>query len=155
MPFDWIKKFFQGKKEETAPQVAATTAPEEMKAKAAEPRAGKFEKVVVGEVIAKEKHPNADRLSLTKVKVSPTQILDIVCGAPNVEAGQKVAVALVGAVLPNGMTIEEREVRGAKSFGMICAEDELGLGASHEGILVLDAALAAGTPLEEALHLNR
>ena len=113
-----------------------------------------LEKVVVGEVVFKEKHPDADKLSVTKVKVTETETLDIVCGAPNVEVGQKVAVAMVGAELPNGMKIEERKVRGEKSCGMICAEDELGLGKSHEGIMVLDADLGIGTPIKEALGLD-
>ncbi|MFA6896824.1 MAG: phenylalanine--tRNA ligase subunit beta [Patescibacteria group bacterium] len=110
--------------------------------------------VVVGEVVFREKHPDADKLSVTKVKISDTETLDIVCGAPNVEVGQKVAVALVGAELPNGMKIEERKVRGEKSCGMICAEDELELGKSHEGIMVLSADLKVGTPIKEALGLD-
>lgn len=113
--------------------------------------AGGLDKVVVGEVMSKDKHPNADRLSVTRVKIAEDSVLDIVCGAPNVEAGQKVAVALVGASLPNGMKIESREVRGVRSNGMICAEDELGLGTDHAGIMVLDAGLVVGTPIREAL----
>jgi phenylalanyl-tRNA synthetase beta chain len=113
-----------------------------------------LDNVVVGEVVWRDKHPDADKLSVTKVKVSETETLDIVCGAPNVEVGQKVAVALVGAELPNGMKIEERKVRGALSCGMICAEDELGLGKDHAGIMVLDADLKVGTPLREALGLD-
>lgn len=113
-----------------------------------------LENVTVGEVVFKEKHPDADKLSVTKVKVSESEILDIVCGAPNVAVGQKVAVALVGAFLPNGMKIEERKVRGENSCGMICAEDELGLGKSHEGIMVLGADLKIGTPIKEALGLD-
>jgi phenylalanyl-tRNA synthetase beta chain len=157
MSLDWLKKLFKGKEENSAlaaPTVASVPepAPEGAGPEIAAQPAGKLDKVVVGEVISKEKHPGADRLSLTKVKISETETLDIVCGAPNVEAGQKVAVALVGAVLPGGMRIEEREVRGVKSSGMICAEDELGLGTSHAGIMVLAPDLAAGTPLEKALE---
>ncbi len=81
-------------------------------------------------------------------------ILDIVCGALNVEAGQKVAVALVGAELPGEFKIEKRKVRGVESYGMICAEDELGLGENHKGIMVLDNNLKNGTPLKEALNLD-
>ena len=80
--------------------------------------------------------------------------LDIVCGAPNVEDGQKVAVALVGAELPGEFKIEKRKVRGVESYGMICAEDELGLGENHEGIMVLNNNLKNGTPLKEALNLD-
>lgn len=114
-----------------------------------------LEKVVVGEVLRQTKHPDADKLSLLEVKISESEeALSIVCGAPNVAAGQKVAVALVGATLPGGLAIAERTVRGAKSCGMVCAEDELGLGKNHEGILVLDDDLKVGTPLSEALGLD-
>ncbi|MCX6797780.1 MAG: phenylalanine--tRNA ligase subunit beta [Candidatus Falkowbacteria bacterium] len=98
-----------------------------------------FDKVVVGKVLKVEPHPNADRLRLVKVDVK-SAILDIVCGAPNVAVGQMVPVALVGAKLPNGLEIKESAIRGAKSSGMICAEDELGLGRNHEGIMVLNHA---------------
>lgn len=113
-----------------------------------------LEKVVVGQVLSVAKHPDADKLSVTRVKVAQGEELDIVCGAPNVAMGQKVAVALVGASLPSGMRIEERKVRGEKSCGMICAEDELGLGKDHAGIMVLDDALIVGTPLVAALDLD-
>ncbi|MCK5466579.1 phenylalanine--tRNA ligase subunit beta [Candidatus Parcubacteria bacterium] len=124
--------------------------------------------VVVGEVLEIKKHPDADKLNLVKVDVGDSRglassveakplksaILNIVCGAPNVEAGQKVAVALVGAELPGEFKIEKRKVRGVDSYGMICAEDELGLGDDHEGIMVLDKNLEVGTPLKEALNLD-
>ena len=96
--------------------------------------------VVVGEVLHCEQHPNADRLRLTKVNVGQVEPLSIVCGAPNVAAGQKVLVATIGTVLyPNDgepFTIKESKIRGELSQGMICAEDELGLGESHDGIMV-------------------
>lgn len=101
--------------------------------------AKQYDRVVVGKVLSVSPHPNADRLRLTKVDVK-SEILEIVCGAPNVAAGQLVPVALVGAKLPNGLEIKESEIRGVKSSGMICAEDELGLGRDHEGIMVLEKA---------------
>lgn len=111
---------------------------------------GGLEGVVVGLVLSAEQHPNADRLRVTKVDVGREQPLDIVCGAPNVAAGQKVAVATVGCTLypepDKPFPIEKRKVRGENSEGMICAEDELGLGLDHDGIMVLDANLAIGTP---------
>lgn len=111
---------------------------------------GGLEGVVVGEVITKEKHPEADRLSLTTVNIGKADLLKIVCGAPNVAAGQKVLVATVGATLyPSSgepIKIKKSKIRGAESEGMICAEDELGLGHSHDGILVLSADKEAGTP---------
>jgi len=99
----------------------------------------RYDQVVVGKVLTVDKHPNADRLRVTRVDIK-TDKLVIVCGAPNVAAGQLVPVALIGAKLPNGLEIKESEIRGVKSQGMICAEDELGLGTNHEGIMVLDKA---------------
>lgn len=112
-----------------------------------------FDKVVVGKVLSVEPHPNADRLRLTKVDVKK-ETLAIVCGAPNVAAGQRVAVALVGATLPNGLVIKDAEIRGEKSSGMICAEDELGLGSDHEGIMVLPKQAKVGQSFSDHLLLN-
>ena len=107
----------------------------------------------VGVVLEAEKHPNADRLQLTKVDVGEDKPYQIVCGAWNFGAGAKVAVALPGATLPNGLTLERRKLRGEVSEGMILAEDEVGLGADHDGIMVLDDALAPGTALADVLPL--
>jgi len=107
----------------------------------------------VGVVLEAEKHPNADRLQLTKVDVGEDKPYQIVCGAWNFGAGAKVAVALPGATLPNGLTLERRKLRGEVSEGMILAEDEVDLGADHDGIMVLDDALAPGTPLADVLPL--
>jgi phenylalanyl-tRNA synthetase beta chain len=110
---------------------------------------GGLEGVVVGEVLSCVKHPNADKLKVTTVDIGEETPLQIVCGAPNVAAGQKVPVATIGTTLytPEGesWTIKKGKIRGEESFGMICAEDELGLGKSHDGILVLDADLKVGT----------
>jgi len=94
--------------------------------------------VVVGKILEIKKHPNADRLQLTKIDIGLKK-LDIVCGATNIKVGDKVPVALIGAQLPSRMLISEAEIRGVKSFGMLCAEDELGIGKSHAGILILDS----------------
>ena len=104
--------------------------------------------IVIGEVKTCIKHPDADKLSITTVDVGAEELLHIVCGAPNVAAGQKVAVATIGTVLYNGdesFVIKKSKIRGEVSEGMICAEDELGLGHSHAGIMVLDATVAVGT----------
>jgi phenylalanyl-tRNA synthetase beta chain len=106
----------------------------------------------VGRVVEAEKHPNADRLQLTKVDVGEGEPRSIVCGAWNFGVGATVGVALPGAVLPNGLTLEQREVRGELSDGMILAEDEVGLGTDHAGIMVLPAA-EPGTPLADVLPL--
>jgi phenylalanyl-tRNA synthetase beta chain len=107
----------------------------------------------VGHVLEAAKHPDADRLQLTSVDVGEDRPYSIVCGAWNFGAGAKVAVALPGATLPNGLVLERRKLRGELSEGMILAEDELDLGADHTGIIVLDDALEAGTPLAEVLPL--
>ncbi|MEA1963316.1 MAG: phenylalanine--tRNA ligase subunit beta [Patescibacteria group bacterium] len=96
----------------------------------------KFKNIVVGKILKVSPHPNAERLQLTKLDIGKEK-LDIVCGASNIEAGQLVPVALVGAVLPNGMEIKQTKIRGEKSSGMLCAEDEIGLGDDHSGIMIL------------------
>src|ERR1700704_106344 len=107
----------------------------------------------VGHVLEAEKHPNADRLQLCKGDGGGAEPDQIVCGAWNCGAGAKVAVALPGATLPNGLTLERRKLRGEVSEGMILAEDEVDLGADHDGIMVLDDALTPGTPLADVLPL--
>ncbi len=120
--------------------------------------AGGLRGLVVGEVIEKVKHPNADKLSLTKVNVGQAELLSIVCGAPNVEAGQKVIVATVGTMVhPTAgepFEIKKSKIRGELSEGMICAEDEIGLGQSHAGIMILDENAKVGTPAAEFFGLS-
>jgi phenylalanyl-tRNA synthetase beta chain len=108
---------------------------------------------VVGKVVGCEKHPKADRLSACIVDTGDGE-RPIVCGAPNVAAGQTVAVALPGATMPNGMKLRKAKLRGLPSEGMILAADELEVGDDHEGIMVLDDGLAAGTPLSEVMPLG-
>ena len=119
---------------------------------------GGLKGVVVGEVLTCEKHPDADRLRITTVNLGQGDPVQIVCGAPNVAAGQKVLVATIGAVLyPSSgepLTIKKGKIRGAESHGMICAEDELGIGQSHDGILILDQASQPGTPAAEQLNIK-
>ncbi|MEO1022552.1 MAG: phenylalanine--tRNA ligase subunit beta [Bacteroidota bacterium] len=116
-----------------------------------------LEGVVVGEVLETKQHPNADRLKVCQVDLG-SETVQIVCGASNVAASQKVAVATVGSTLPipleNGefLSIKKAKLRGETSEGMICAEDELGLGDDHEGILVLDNELSVGTPFNEVVE---
>src|SRR5215210_314719 len=110
---------------------------------------GSPESFVVGKVLAAERHPGADRLTVCRVDDGAGEPRTIVCGAPNVAAGQTVAVALPGAVMPDGTKLGEATLRGVKSSGMILAEDELGIGEDHAGIMVLDEGLAPGTPLTE------
>jgi len=108
--------------------------------------------LTIGQVLERRAHPGADRLSLCRVDVGAAEPLDIVCGAPNVAAGQKVAVAGVGTELPGGLRIKRSKIRGVVSNGMICSTSELGLAAETEGILVLDAAATVGAPLTSVLR---
>jgi phenylalanyl-tRNA synthetase beta chain len=127
-----------------------------------EPFAPALSDVVVGHVLEREQHPDADKLGVCRVDVGAhaggSEPLQIVCGAPNVAAGQKVAVARIGSVLPGDFKIKKSKIRGVESFGMICSVRELGLGDDHDGIWVLDASAPitapVGTPVAEALDVE-
>ena len=115
--------------------------------------------VVVGEVVTCTDHPDSDHLHLTTVDVGAAEPLQIVCGAPNCRAGLKVLCATVGAVLyPDGgdeeFKIKRSKIRGVESLGMLCAEDELGIGASHDGIMELPADAPVGMTAKEYLHIE-
>ncbi|MGH2858153.1 MAG: phenylalanine--tRNA ligase subunit beta [Solirubrobacteraceae bacterium] len=114
---------------------------------------GSLESFVVGKVISCERHPDADRLSVCIVDTGDGEPSQIVCGAPNVGAGQTVAVARAGAVMPDGTRLKRAKLRGQESNGMILAEDEVGIGTDHQGIMVLDDGLAAGTALGRVLPI--
>ncbi|MBE9467670.1 MAG: phenylalanine--tRNA ligase subunit beta [Bacteroidetes bacterium] len=118
---------------------------------------GGLEGLVIGEVKTCEAHPNSDHLSITTVDVGKNELLPIVCGAPNVRAGQKVVVATVGTTLYDGdesFKIKKAKMRGEPSMGMICAEDEIGLGVSHDGIMVLDNNIAVGTQAKDYFNIE-
>ena len=119
---------------------------------------GGLKGLVVGEVVSKKKHPNADRLSVAQVNVDGEAPLNIVCGASNLDVGQKVVVATVGTTIhpTNGepFNINKAKLRGELSEGMICAEDEIGLGTDHEGIMVLDASVPIGTKVSELYNIQ-
>jgi len=118
---------------------------------------GGLKGVVIGQVLTCAKHPDADKLSITTVNIGKTEPLNIVCGAPNVAAGQKVMVATVGTTLyfnDSELTLKKTKIRGQLSEGMICAEDELGLGTSHDGIMVLPSDAPIGTPASDFFNLE-
>jgi len=119
---------------------------------------GGLEGVVVGHVLSCEQHPNADRLKLTTVDIGNGETVQIVCGAPNVAAGQKVPVATIGTTLYSkegeAWQIKKGKIRGEESHGMICAEDELGLGNGHDGIMVLTETLEPGTPCAKVFDIE-
>ena len=118
---------------------------------------GGLKGLVIGEVVSCEQHPNADRLKVTEINIGAASTLPIVCGAPNVAKGQKVVVATVGTQLfpteGEGFEIKKSKIRGEVSEGMICAEDEIGLGKSHDGIMVLNADAEVGIPAADYFDL--
>ena len=119
---------------------------------------GSLKGIIVGEVLTCIQHPNADRLKVTTIDIGLVEPLQIVCGAPNVGVGQKVPVATIGTILydDNGeeFKIKKGKIRGEESYGMICAEDELGLGESHEGILILDKKIKVGTQASDVFNIE-
>jgi len=139
-----------------AADILTSTGLEVEKIEQVDPVPGMLKGVVVGEVISCEKHPDADKLQITSVNIGQEEHLPIVCGAPNVAAGQKVLVATVGTILnPTGadpLKIKKAKIRGQESRGMICAQDELGLGTDHDGIMVLPVDAEVG--MSGALHLG-
>jgi phenylalanyl-tRNA synthetase beta chain len=154
LSLNWLKDLVNIPNSVTPEEIGGKLTNQTVEVEKIEKQSARFDNVVVGKVLEVKKHPNSDHLNLTRVDVGGKEPLAIVCGAPNVSAGQLVPVALIGAELPNGMKIEEREVRGEKSFGMICAEDELGLGTDHAGILVLKKKARVGEPFSEYLKLD-
>ena len=114
---------------------------------------GGLKGVIVAEVVECVEHPDSDHLHVTKLNTGEPELLQVVCGAPNVAAGQKVLLATVGTVLGEDFKIKKSKIRGVESFGMICAEDELGIGESHDGIMVLDPDAVVGTPAKDYLGL--
>lgn len=160
--YSWLKDYLATDLTPTEAARVLTAAGLEIEAiETVEALPGGLAGVVVGRVEACEPHPDADKLKVTRVAVGAENggVLQIVCGAPNVAAGQTVVVALVGAKLhPVGaeevFAIKKSKIRGVESLGMICAEDELGIGVSHEGIIVLDKPFAVGTPAAEVFDLQ-
>ena len=153
LSLNWLKDFVKISKKIDPEELARLLTMHTVEVEGWRAQSESLAKVVVGRVLSVSPHPDADRLRLVKVDIKK-EILMIVCGAPNVSPGQRVPVALIGAVLPNGLTIKESEIRGQKSFGMICAEDELGLGPDHEGIMVLEGHAQTGQSFSSYLGLN-
>jgi phenylalanyl-tRNA synthetase beta chain len=157
--YNWLKQFLKIDWEATKTGELLTDLGLEVEGiELVESLKGSLVGIVVGEVLTCEKHPNADKLSLTTVNIGEAEAIQIVCGASNVAVGQKVPVATVGTVLYDekgeSFKIKKGKIRGEVSFGMICAEDELGLGKGHDGILVMDEALIPGTSVAEVFKIE-
>ncbi|MFM2010184.1 MAG: hypothetical protein RLZZ479_575, partial [Bacteroidota bacterium] len=157
--YNWIKQFIKidWQSEETAALLTDLGLEVEVVEKYQSVKGG-LDGIVVGQVLTCVPHPDADRLKITTVDLGDGVPVQIVCGASNVAAGQKVPVATIGTVLYDkegeSFTIKKGKIRGQESHGMICAEDEIGLGSSHEGIMVLDPSLQPGTPAATVFQIE-
>ncbi|MEM7297259.1 MAG: phenylalanine--tRNA ligase subunit beta [Bacteroidota bacterium] len=152
--YNWLKEYIDFKEDpETISEILTQTGLEVEGIEKVEKIPGGLHGIVVGEVVECSQHPNADKLKVTKVDIGSDKLSAIVCGAPNVAKGQKVLVATVNSTIhPTGgepFKIKKAKIRGEVSEGMICAEDELGIGSSHDGIMVLDSDKPNGTPAIE------
>ena len=157
--YNWLSDYIKhNESPENLDQILTDTGLEVEGVEKIEGAPGGFQGLVVGEVLTCEQHPDADRLRVTTVNIGEEEALQIVCGAPNVAAGQKVIVATVGTTLypteGESFKIKRSKIRGVESIGMICAEDEIGLGKSHYGIMILDASVKVGTPAAEYFNIQ-
>ena len=155
LSYNWLKDYLQT--DLTPQQVADAMTSIGIEVDAVEEQEeipGGLAGVVVAHVLECVEHPDSDHLHITKVDDGSPEPVQVVCGAPNVAAGQKVLFARIGTVLPGDFKIKKSKIRGVESFGMICAEDELGIGTSHDGIMVLPDDAVPGTPAKDFLHLK-
>ena len=156
--YNWLKRYIALQDDaETVAKILTSIGLEVGTVETVETIRGGLKGLVVGEVLSCDPHPNSDHLHITKVNIGEGEPLPIVCGAPNVAAGQKVIVATIGTVLYDGdqsFTIKKGKLRGEDSFGMICAEDEIGVGTDHAGIIVLPADTRVGMPAREYYNVQ-
>ncbi len=157
--YKWLKRYINLQDDaETVAKILTSIGLEVGTVEQVETIRGGLRGLVIGEVLTCEEHPNSDHLHITQTRLAEgEEPVQIVCGAPNVAVGQKVIVATIGTVLSDGeekFTIKKSKIRGVESFGMICAEDEIGVGASHDGIMVLPQDVQVGTPAAEYFHVE-
>ena len=156
--YNWLKRYIALQDDaETVAKILTSIGLEVGTVETVETIRGGLRGLVVGEVLSCEAHPNSDHLHVTKVNIGEGEPLPIVCGAPNVAAGQKVIVATIGTVLYDGdesFTIKKGKLRGEESWGMICAEDEIGVGTDHAGIIVLPADTPVGMKAADYYHIE-
>ena len=150
--YNWLKEYL--KCDLTPEEVAQAMTSIGIEVDSVEVQDSGLDHVVVAQVLTCEAHPDSDHLHVTTVNDGSSEPVQVVCGAPNVAAGQKVLFAQIGAVLPGDFKIKKSKIRGVESFGMICAEDELGIGTSHAGIMVLPEEAVPGTPAKDYLGLQ-
>ncbi len=158
--YNWLKEYLDiNKPVDEVSEILTNLGLEVEKVEDYESIKGSLEGIIVGEVLSCKKHPNADRLKLTNIDLGEKGKFEIVCGAPNIEKGQKVPVATIGSVIYTNsgekIKILKSKIRGIVSNGMVCAEDEIGLGKSHEGIMVLDKKIKSGTPLSDVYKIEK
>lgn len=153
LSLNWLKEFVEIPKDIKADDLGRSLTMHTVEVEEIRKESDRFDNVVVGKILEVSKHPNADRLQIAKVDVGDER-LSIVCGAPNIAPGQRIPVALVGSILPNGLEIKEAEVRGEVSKGMLCAPDELGLGDDHSGILILDKKAKVSSALSDYYKMD-
>ena len=155
LSYDWLKEYLKcNLTPEEVAEAMTSIGIEVDSVETKEVVEGGLKGVVVAQVLTCEAHPDSDHLHITTVNDGSPEPVTVVCGAPNVAAGQKVLFARLGTVLPGDFKIKKSKIRGVESFGMICAEDELGIGASHAGIMVLPEDAVIGTPAKEYLQLK-
>lgn len=152
--YNWLQDFIKLPAKTSFNQVAEKLTAHTVEVESIQSQADRFNNIVVGKVLEVKKHPNASKLKVATLDVKKDHKLNIVCGAPNIRAGQLVPVALNGTVLPGGLEIKTSKIRGEISEGMVCAEDELGLGIEHSGIMVLDKKAKIGEPLASYLRIR-
>ncbi|MBN1632902.1 MAG: phenylalanine--tRNA ligase subunit beta [Ignavibacteria bacterium] len=151
---NWIKNYVPELKYDSALDLKKKMIKIGLDIESFESESEKFENFVVAEVVHKDKHPDADKLTVCRINTGSEE-LTVICGAPNVEKGQKVCFAKIGAVIPqNGMEIKKTKIRGVTSYGMICAEDELGLSNDHSGIMILDSNAKVGMNFSDYIGAN-
>ncbi len=151
---NWILEYIPGLKIENYGDLINSMISAGLDIESVEFESDKFKNFIVAEVLETSKHPNAEKLTICKVNTGE-KVLNIVCGAPNVASGQKVCLALTGAIVPKGnFEIKKSKIRGELSEGMICAEDELGISDNHSGIMVLEGTAIVGMNFADYIKAN-
>lgn len=153
LSLNWLKDYIDLPKSITPEELGNRLTLSTVEIDSVEKQEEKYKNIVVGKILEIKTHPNAERLRLARVDIGAKEEW-IVCGAPNIEVGQLVPVALVGAILPTGVEIKQAEIRGVESCGMLCAEDEIGLGEDHNGIMILEKRAKVGQNLSEYLKTD-